>query len=101
MSEIDALIARVKEEGEGSTSSGFKSKLKPNLKELFGGFLLEKPLEKKQIYIDRDIHEVLGKLKSASGVSIGILANSIMHKWIKDNEDTVSELLKNNNKYLM
>ncbi|MGB0870334.1 MAG: hypothetical protein ACPGSD_12120 [Flavobacteriales bacterium] len=101
MSELDRLIAKTKGEKEISTSSGLNKSLKPDLKKELGSFLLDKPNKTKQIYIDEDIHEVLGKLKSTSGVSIGIMANSIMHEWIKNNKELVNELLKTNNKYLM
>lgn len=68
--------------------------------EFLGNFNHGKYENKKPIYVDSDIHEVLIHIKNNSPFSLGDITSSILEKFVEENISDIQNLNKNNNKYL-
>lgn len=52
------------------------------------------------IYVDSEIKEIFTMLKAKRKISISALTSYILEQWVLENEDAISLILKNNNRFL-
>lgn len=59
-----------------------------------------KPKELKTVYVDKDIHEILNRLKAATGLKMSHITTFIFHEFIQTNENELKSILTKKNKFL-
>lgn len=94
-SKLDSLL----KEHRGDTSMNNTSSTNVGLARLLNNDYT-KPKELKTVYVDKDIHEILNRLKAATGHKMSHITTFIFHEFIQNNENELKSILTKKNKFL-